>query len=357
MRPQQAQWTGTPILILTCLSIALISCSKGSQEIDQTSDLIVFSNRSNSEKIKVCHYDHSIGTWQLIEISENAVSAHLAHGDVRLDDQDNDGFVPDNECDFGQMGDCDDLEPEIFPGQEEDCTNGSDDDCDGQVDDEDSDCSGIGVVTDFEGNEYRTVRIGSQWWMAENLRSTVYNDGIPIPYVPEPSDPEGWQGLITPAYTWYENDPISYPETYGALYNYYVVSDTNRHNVCPVGWHVPSDDEWTVLIAYLDPSGIDPNVVGIQSTVAGGKMKEQGTDHWTDPNVGASNESNFTGLGGGLRSPDGSFLFLGIVGAWWSETATSSSGVAIRNLNNSNTYAVRGITGKQDGLSVRCVKD
>ena len=150
-----------------------------------------------------------------------------------------------------------------------------------------------GMISDIDGNEYETVKIGSQWWMAENLKTTRCNDGTLIPLV---SNDSSWQNLLTPGYCWYNNDSIAYADPYGALYNYYSVADTNSSNICPIDWHVPSSAEWTTLTGFLGGT-----------FVAGGKMKETGTAHWANPNTGATNESGFTGLPGGIRVTTGSY--------------------------------------------------
>ena len=172
-----------------------------------------------------------------------------------------------------------------------------------------------GIVTDQQGNNYNIIRIGSsannsnstnkvnnnarnsnvgtsnQWWMTENLKVTNYNDGTPISLI---SDGIAWAGLTTPAYCWYDNNQVSYGDTYGALYNYFVGADTNTRNVCPLGWHVPTDGDWSILVTNLDPQA-DPDATGLShSMVAGGKMKETGFVHWDAPNEGATNESGFT---------------------------------------------------------------
>ena len=112
-----------------------------------------------------------------------------------------------------------------------------------------------GTVKDIDGNIYKTLKIGNQIWMTENLRTQNYNDGTPIPLVIDSMIPDGWAGLTAPGYCWYANDSAMYASPHGALYNYYVVADTNSHNVCPVGWHVPSDIEWTSLTDYLTNNG------------------------------------------------------------------------------------------------------
>ena len=123
------------------------------------------------------------------------------------------------------------------------------------------------VVQDIDGNNYLTVTIGTQIWMAENLRTTKYNDGTAIPLV---TDNTTWANLTTPAYCWYNNDAKTNGSTYGALYNWYSV---NTKKLCPTGWHVPNDTEWTTLTTYLGGTA-----------VAGGKLKETGTAHWYSPN-------------------------------------------------------------------------
>jgi len=112
----------------------------------------------------------------------------------------------------------------------------------------------------YNGYNYKTVKIGSQWWFAENLQTTQYNDGTSISNV---TDWFAWRTLTTDAYCWYNNDAATYRNLYGALYNWYAVK---TGKLCPSGWHVPSNDEWTILSDYLGGGN-----------VAGGKLKETGT--------------------------------------------------------------------------------
>jgi len=194
-----------------------------------------------------------------------------------------------------------------------------------------------GIIKDTEGNNYTTIKIGSQWWMAENLKTTKYNDGTAIPNVTVITD---WAGLTDGAYCWYDNDETTYKAIYGALYNGYAV---NTGKLCPVGWHVPSDAEWTTLFTYLGGE-----------SVAGGKMKETGISHWTSPNSGATNESGFTGLPGSFRNFRGYFTCcIGSAGEWW--TTTPQMGVDLSYLS----LSVRFINAFPNisGLSVRCVRD
>jgi uncharacterized protein (TIGR02145 family) len=143
------------------------------------------------------------------------------------------------------------------------------------------------AITDADGNYYNIVTIGTQTWMAENLETTKYNDGNNIPNI---SDNVAWSNLTTPGYCWYNNDDSTYKNLYGALYNWYTV---NRGKLCPIGWHVPTDAEWTTLTTYLGGE-----------SVAGGRLKETGTMHWVSPNVGAINETGFTALPGSCRDFD-----------------------------------------------------
>jgi uncharacterized protein (TIGR02145 family) len=136
------------------------------------------------------------------------------------------------------------------------------------------------MAIDIDGNYYTTVKIGTQVWIAENLRTTKYSNGTPIPYI---EDNKTWSGLTlgvvkTGAYCWYNNDSAKYKNIYGALYNWYAIIDSN--GLCPDDWHVPTDGEWAILENYLGGN-----------SVAGGKMKETGLEHWISPNKDATNES------------------------------------------------------------------
>lgn len=198
------------------------------------------------------------------------------------------------------------------------------------------------TVTDVDGNVYHTVTIKTQTWMVENLKTTHYNDGIENG-ITNVTDNTAWGGLTIPAYCWYNND-ISNKSTYGALYNWYAV---NSGKLCPVGWHVPSDEEWDILISNL----------GGDTTLVGGILKEAGTAHWISPNTGADNSSGFTALPGGSRYTNGSFYLNGKYGWWWSstESSTENAGHIYLNYNTSNVYKTPG--SKKIGFSVRCIKN
>lgn len=199
------------------------------------------------------------------------------------------------------------------------------------------------TLTDIDGNVYRTVTIGTQVWMAENLKTTKYNDGTSIPLV---KDSIEWLKLVTPGYCWYKNNEASYKATYGALYNWFTVS---TGKLCPIGWHVPIDKEWKTLTDYL--GGVP---------IAGGKLKETGTVHWVSPNTGATNETGFTALPGGNRTRwDNNVTFggNGFDGNWWtaSEHDTTSAYNRAMEFQFNSDFEIIGY--KMNGFSVRCVKD
>lgn len=194
--------------------------------------------------------------------------------------------------------------------------------------------------TDGDGNNYPVVQIGTQIWMAENLKTTKYNDGSPIPNV---TDGATWASLTKDAYCWYNND-ISNKDKYGALYNWHAVY-TNK--LAPKGWHVPTDEEWVTLSESL--GGVD---------IAGGKLKETGTAHWLTPNAGANNEVGFTALPAGNRnSTTGASTSLGIDGNWWTSTSAKSTYAYNKGIKYNNTnFAGEGLS-RNDGYSVRCLKN
>jgi uncharacterized protein (TIGR02145 family) len=200
-----------------------------------------------------------------------------------------------------------------------------------------------GTVVDKEGHLYQTVTIGNQEWMAENLVTAFYSNGDPIPNFPgtwswsEPNNTGAWCD--------YYNSP-SYSKVYGKLYNWYAVADPR--NVCPTGWHVPSNNDFIMLSDYLG---------GLQ--IAGGKLKETGTDHWKSPNTGATNETGFTFLPSPERFGSGNFIYEFSRGSgylWTSTSAYRTIAWAWFVLNNSG--AIFNYTmDRTYGLPVRCIKD
>ncbi len=183
-------------------------------------------------------------------------------------------------------------------------------------------------------------KIGNQIWTLTNLDVTTFRNGDAIPQV---QDANAWGNLTTGAWCYYANNTAN-GIIYGKLYNFYAVNDPR--GLAPKGYHIPTDEEWSILTTYLG------------GAVAGGKLKEAGTLHWIDPNTDASNSSNFTGLPGGKRHKDGSFSGIGASGTWWSSSEISATNGAWYcylyhdrgNIDRSNIY-------KLYGFSVRCIKD
>lgn len=194
------------------------------------------------------------------------------------------------------------------------------------------------TVTDIDGNVYKTVTIGTQIWIKENLKVTKLNDGTPMTLVINDND---WGSNTIPSYSWSGNDANT-KNTYGILYNGYCVM-TNK--LCPSGWHVPTDAEWTSLVDFL----------GGQA-VAGGKMKEKGTTHWLSPNTDATNESGFTGLPAGYRHELSTADQVGEYAYFWSSTESSGQNW-LRDLGSSTSGCNRFRNQYENGLSVRCIKN
>lgn len=206
------------------------------------------------------------------------------------------------------------------------------------------------TVTDFDGNIYNTVTIGTQVWIKENLKTTKYRDGTAIPNV---INSAAWEVLTTGAFSYYNNS-IDSGNIYGALYNWYVVN--NIVGLCPANWHVPSDAEWNILEKFLDNT-VDTTVTSYVGTDIGGKLKEIGNSHWTSPNTGATNNSGFGALPGGTRYSDGTYYNIEYNGHWWSATAYDATNSWVRNLYYDNSKIFRGYGSKKYGFSVRCVRD
>jgi len=188
-------------------------------------------------------------------------------------------------------------------------------------------------VTDMEGNVYKIVTLGDQTWMAENLKVTKLNDGTPI--TAEVFD------ITTPGY--WPDGLNGNKDVYGALYNWYSI---NSGKLCPAGWHVPNDDEWTTLITYAG---------GTQT--GGDKLKESGYTHWGSSNVNATNETGFTALPAGQRSSDGYIMGLHGIAVWWSSTEWDSLRAQILYISSDVPVVSKGPVSKQFGASVRCVKN
>ena len=204
-------------------------------------------------------------------------------------------------------------------------------------------------VTDIDGNTYNTVIIGNQTWLKENLRTTKYNDGTPISNV---IDKTAWGELTIGAYVWYSNNILN-KNIFGALYNWYSVDNNDAtkvasnggKNICPVGWHAPTDAEWTTLTNYL----------GGESGAAI-KLKEIGVSNWIGPNTSATNSSGFTAIPGGYFHSLG-FSGIGYFGRWWSTTEIDANSAWGKGMHYNSNDAYRNNYGKTTGFSVRCLKD
>jgi uncharacterized protein (TIGR02145 family) len=231
-------------------------------------------------------------------------------------------------------------------------------------------CPGVPTLTDIDGNTYNTVQIGSQCWTKENLRVTKYNDGTSIPLDnsggstgnDDDDDVRTWSGQTTGAYTIFGNESSTGTNAtnYGFLYNWYAAGiiangGSPTKNICPTGWHVPTDEEWTTLTTFLGGE-----------SVAGGKMKstvtQPTTGGWNTPNISATNESGFSALPGGYRYGENAGNFKGIrnIAVFWSATEYDSGydlyGWA-RVLGRNAGSVGPSFEGKQNGNSVRCLKD
>jgi uncharacterized protein (TIGR02145 family) len=188
-----------------------------------------------------------------------------------------------------------------------------------------------GVVEDMDGNKYSTVVIGTQVWLASNLKTTKYSDGTAIPLV---TDGTVWLNNVTPGYCWYNNDATTYKSTYGALYNWYTV---NTGKLCPTGWHVPTNTEWSKLTNYLG---------GYSSSIG----------YWTDL-------TDFIPVPGGMRSYKGAFFYIGIEVIWWSSTEDRDipGGYAWSRTMFYDKYSIGktllSASPMLSGLSVRCLQD
>jgi uncharacterized protein (TIGR02145 family) len=202
-----------------------------------------------------------------------------------------------------------------------------------------SDYPNCGTVTDFDGNIYTTVSIGTQCWFRENLRTTKFRNGNPIPY---------WTRTSTKGYCWYDDD-VGNKYDYGAIYHHQMIDD--KRGLCPAGWHIPSLKEWETLSHYL---GGDSE--------AGGKLKESGTINWVSPNMGATNSTGFSALPGGYKNCGNDYVSLGFYcGFWTSQPEVQGRALSVHMNHNSSSlflYDEGGLGGFTcNGSYVRCIKD
>lgn len=201
-------------------------------------------------------------------------------------------------------------------------------------------CVGTPTVTDIDNNTYKTVQIGTQCWMRENLKVSKYRNGVAIP---TGLNDATWSSTTSGAYAIYDNNNAN-DALYGKLYNLHAVKDVR--GLCPTGWHVPTRDEWDKLVSHL---GGSPRSVG-------GKLKS--VTGWNAPNTGATNESGFTGLPGGYREPDYGFEELGSFGGWWSSSEVSDGiAMALYLYSDYDFFNISDSDFPGVGMSVRCLKD
>jgi len=205
-----------------------------------------------------------------------------------------------------------------------------------------------GTITDNEGNTYKTIKIGAQNWMAENLKVTKYKDGSAITTGYSNSE---WENLSTGAYAVYDDNP-SNADIYGNLYNWYTVDDSR--GVCPDGWHVSTDEDWTILLLYI---GVSEVINGNMGTNEGGKLKEVGTEHWEETNEDVTNETGFTVLPAGNRNIDGQYGGIYTNAKIWTSSGLSEYSNAWTIYLQKDNTIYRGTFQYERGHSVRCLKD
>jgi uncharacterized protein (TIGR02145 family) len=211
---------------------------------------------------------------------------------------------------------------------------------------------GSSAITDYDGNIYKTVQIGTQCWMRENLATTHYADGTALV---DGVAAVNIVGNYTSQYWFVYGNNMTNKATYGLLYTWAAImngaassniSPSGVQGVCPTGWHVSSHAEWDTLDSYLGGG-----------SVAGGKLKEAGTAHWNSPNTAATNVSGFTALPGGYRNGTGTFVYLGHYGIWFTATEDSTTNAWDLYLYYNYPFLDMYPDNKVNGFSVRCLKD
>jgi uncharacterized protein (TIGR02145 family) len=201
--------------------------------------------------------------------------------------------------------------------------------------------SSYGNLIDQDGNSYKTLRVGSQEWMAENLKTNHYLNGDPIPTI---ENPQQWISLSTGAACWFNNDSSQYNCPFGKLYNWYAVNDSR--GICPSNWHVPTESDWNILF----------NQIGGLQTGAD-KLKSTGINYWLSAPNSVSNSTGFSATGGGGRSDDGTFILFLQKGLWWTSTSAAQSLAWDIQLSHNNSTISKIADTKTGGLSIRCIKN
>jgi uncharacterized protein (TIGR02145 family) len=208
------------------------------------------------------------------------------------------------------------------------------------------------TVTDIDGNRYTVVTIGEQKWLGEDLKTTRYNDGTPVPNV---TDITEWRHYESPAYAWYNND-ITNKDTFGAMYNWWAAG--SRPGLCPKGWRVASDDDWKKLEEFLGMTPEQIEGTAMRGTDEGGKLKETGTRTWTSSGEEVTDEYGFSVVPGGRRADNGIFSNMTRTATYWTSTETSASCAIYRHFGAGNNQIGRNISAeKKYGLAVRCIKN
>ena len=207
-----------------------------------------------------------------------------------------------------------------------------------------------GYVIDIEDNLYSTVKIGNQWWMAENLQVTKYTNGVSIEEV---TDAVTWSNKTSPAFCYYENSPED-ASIYGALYNGYAAQ---KNNICPSGWRVPTNDDWVELELFLGVPEIETRRLGWGGTNQGGILKHTGLSYWESPNTGATDEYGFSALPGGLRRHEGAFDTKGRAGWYWSSTNHVENEIYRWLFSYEKAEIARSTSYSEAGHSIRCIKN
>jgi uncharacterized protein (TIGR02145 family) len=208
------------------------------------------------------------------------------------------------------------------------------------------------IITDIDGNEYKIIKIGNQWWMAENLKVTHYNNGDSLLNL---TNTEDWENSRSGSFCSYGNYEYT-SNVYGRLYNWFAIEDSRK--IAPKGWHIPNDSEWKELEIELGMNPTEANGNGYRGVGIGGKLKSAGIQ-WVSPNVGATDSVGFSALGSGLRMSNGTFTAILFSGLFWtsSESEFNSNYAIYRELNSDTSAIYRSSDSKQLGFSIRCVKD
>lgn len=211
-----------------------------------------------------------------------------------------------------------------------------------------------GTVVDVEGNEYKTVLIGDQWWMMENLKVKKYRNGLPLLNL-SAADSSTWTGTVTGAYCNYENTP----NNTGLLYNYYaVLSDSN---LAPEGWHIATDDDWKALERFMGISEEQLNKTGWRGSQQADQLRLSGSNFWKRyDEIWSSNSTQFSAMAGGCRLPDGRWsqpLGLLYAGFWWTNTQRGQDEACYRYMDYKSSRIFRSFDDMRYAFSIRCVKD